>query len=76
MTIKQTKIEKPEAVSYYALNNEINLPIDGKIPLHKDKEAARAYFLEHVNPNTVFFSNLEEKIKYLIENNYIKKKFI
>ena len=76
MTIKQTKIEKPEAVSYYALNNEINLPIDGKIPLHKDKEAARAYFLEHVNPNTVFFSNLEEKINYLIENNYIEKEFI
>ncbi|WP_270088512.1 class 1b ribonucleoside-diphosphate reductase subunit alpha [Sphingobacterium sp. SYP-B4668] len=38
--------------------------------LHKDKEAVRAYFLEYVNKNTVFFYTLKEKIDYLIEQNY------
>ncbi|MGY3777095.1 class 1b ribonucleoside-diphosphate reductase subunit alpha [Isobaculum melis] len=62
--------------SYFKLNNQINIPVDGKIPLHKDKEAARAYFLEHVNPNTVFFHTLKEKIDYLIENDYIEAEFM
>lgn len=68
--------KKKEEVTYFKLNNQINIPIDGKIPLHKDKEAAKAFFLEHVNPNTVFFHTLKEKIDYLIENKYIEKEFI
>ncbi|GAA4142681.1 class 1b ribonucleoside-diphosphate reductase subunit alpha [Sphingobacterium kyonggiense] len=43
---------------------------DDEYSLHKDKEAVRAYFLEYVNKNTVFFYTLKEKIDYLIENNY------
>jgi ribonucleoside-diphosphate reductase alpha chain len=43
---------------------------EGKIQFQKDKEAARAYFLEHVNQNTVFFHTLEEKLEYLIEHEY------
>jgi len=43
---------------------------DDEFSLHKDKEAVRAYFLEYVNKNTVFFYTLKEKIDYLIENNY------
>ena len=58
------------------MNNEINRPIDNAIPLHKDKEAVRAYFLEHVNPNTVFFYTLDEKLNYLIEQDYIEKEFL
>lgn len=76
MPVKQTKIEKSNDVTYFSLNNEINRPVNGKIPLHKDKEAVRAYFLEHVNPNTVFFYTLEEKINYLIEHDYIERDFI
>lgn len=67
---------KPKEVTYYKLNNELNRPIDGKIPLEKDREAVKAYFLEHVNPNTVFFYTLDEKINYLIENDYIEAEFI
>ena len=48
-------MNKTQEVTYFALNNELNRPVDGKIPLHKDREAVRAFFLEHVNPNTVFF---------------------
>ena len=55
--------------TYQNLNSEINLwGPDGSLQLEKDKEAARAYFLEHVNPNTVFFHSLEEKTDYLIDN--------
>ena len=67
--------QKQNEVTYYKLNNELNRPVNGSIPLGKDKEAVKAYFLEHVNPNTVFFYTLDEKLDYLIENNYIEKEF-
>ena len=62
--------DKP-AMDYHALNAMLNLyGSDGKIQFDKDREAAREYFLQHVNPNTVFFHDLEEKLAYLIEHNY------
>jgi len=57
--------------SYHELNAMLNLWSDeGKIQFDKDKEAARAYFLDHVNLNTVFFHSLEEKLHYLVEHEY------
>src|SRR5699024_12408651 len=58
------------AKSWILLNNEIMVKQDDEFSLHKDKEAVRAYFLEYVNKNTVFFYTLKEKIDYLIENDY------
>ena len=69
-------ISKSQEVTYFSLNNELNRPVDGKSPLHKDKEAVRAFFLEHVNPNTVFFYTLDEKLDYLIEHDYIEEEFL
>ena len=69
-------INKTQEVTYFALNNELNRPVDGKIPLHKDREAVRAFFLEHVNPNTVFFYTLDEKLDYLIEHDYLEAEFL
>jgi ribonucleoside-diphosphate reductase alpha chain len=43
---------------------------DGEIQFDKDKAAARAYFLDNINQNTVFFHSLEEKLDYLVENDY------
>jgi ribonucleoside-diphosphate reductase alpha chain len=43
---------------------------NGEIQFDKDREAARAYFLQHVNQNTVFFHDLDEKLDYLVENKY------
>jgi ribonucleoside-diphosphate reductase alpha chain len=43
---------------------------DNKIQFDKDKKAAKAYFLDHVNLNTVFFHSIEEKLHYLVENEY------
>lgn len=57
--------------TYRELNAQLNLyGADGLIQFDKDKEAAKAFFLEHVNPNTVFFHNLKEKLDYLVENGY------
>lgn len=69
------KLQKPQSTetTYFKLNNEVNIPVDGKINLQKDKEAVRAYFLENINMNTVFFHSLHEKITYLLEHDYIEE---
>ncbi|HUO36455.1 MAG TPA: class 1b ribonucleoside-diphosphate reductase subunit alpha, partial [Mycobacterium sp.] len=43
---------------------------DGKIQFDKDAQAAHQYFLQHVNQNTVFFHDLDEKLDYLLEEDY------
>ena len=63
-------------VSYFRLNNEINRPVNGQIPLHKDKEALQAFFVENVEPNTMPFDKITDKINYLIEHDYIENAFI
>jgi ribonucleoside-diphosphate reductase alpha chain len=63
--------------SYHELNAMLNLyGEDGKIQFDKDKEAAKAYFLDHVNQNTVFFHTLEEKLEYLVENEYYEQELL
>ena len=63
--------------SYHELNAMLNLyGENGEIQFDKDKEAAKAYFLDHVNQNTVFFHSLEEKLEYLIENEYYDKEVL
>ena len=75
--MKSPKLSKQtKKTTYFELNNLLNIPKDGRIQLDKDREAVRAYFLEYVNPNTVFFHTLDEKLDYLVENNYIKKDFL
>jgi ribonucleoside-diphosphate reductase alpha chain len=59
---------------YHALNAMLNMyDCDGRIQLDKDREAVRQYFLQHVNPNTVQFASLKEKIDYLIDNDYYEE---
>ena len=61
-------------VDYHSLNAMLNLyDLDGKIQFDKDVEAARQYHLQHVNQNMVWFHDLEEKLDYLIENEYYDK---
>ena len=72
--MESTLIESPAAVSaldYHSLNAMLNLyDADGNIQFDKDKEAAKQYFLQHVNQNTVFFHNLRERLDYLVEKEY------
>ncbi|MGT2844086.1 class 1b ribonucleoside-diphosphate reductase subunit alpha [Streptococcus hongkongensis] len=63
-------------ISYFRLNNEINRPVDGKIPLHKDKEALEAFFEENVIPNTKPFASITKKIEFLLKHDYIESGFI
>ncbi|MEY4390722.1 MAG: hypothetical protein RLZZ400_465, partial [Actinomycetota bacterium] len=65
------------AMSYHELNAMINLwDADGKLQLGMDKLAARKYFLDHVNQNTVFFHSLRERLDYLVENEYYEKEIL
>ena len=58
-------------MDYHALNAMLNLyDAEGRIQFDRDREAAREYFLQHVNQNTVFFHDLEERLEYLVENDY------
>lgn len=60
-----------EGLDYHALNAMLNLyGPDGKIQFDADKRAAREYFLQHVNQNTVFFHSLKEKLDYLVDKQY------
>jgi ribonucleoside-diphosphate reductase alpha chain len=63
--------------SYHEYNAMLNLyDEDRKIQFDKDRLAAKHYFLDHVNLNTVFFHSLEEKIDYLLENEYYEQEVI
>jgi len=68
------KKPKDSSYNYHELNAMLNLyGADGKIQFEKDHQAARQYFLEHVNKNTVFFHNLKERLDYLVEGEYYEK---
>ena len=61
----------PDAKDYHALNAMLNLYDDaGQIQFDADRKAARQYFLQHVNQNTVFFHSLDEKLGYLVDEGY------
>ncbi|EEH64337.1 ribonucleoside-diphosphate reductase, alpha subunit [Gleimia coleocanis DSM 15436] len=64
-------------LDYHALNAQLNLyDKEGKIQFDADKKAARQYFLQHVNQNTVFFHNLEEKLNYLVSEGYYEEEVL
>lgn len=70
-----------ETSNYLRLNAELNLwKTDDKgekyVDYDSDRKAVRAYFLNHVNPNTQYFHSLEEKLDFLIENGYYEKEFL
>nr|WP_263973369.1 class 1b ribonucleoside-diphosphate reductase subunit alpha [Rhodococcus wratislaviensis] len=49
---------------------------NGEIQFDKDREAANQYFLQHVNQNTVFFHNQDEKLDYLVKENYYEREVL
>ncbi|MGO1468379.1 MAG: ribonucleotide reductase N-terminal alpha domain-containing protein, partial [Microbacterium gubbeenense] len=60
-----------DGLDYHSLNAMLNLyDTDGNIQFEADKRAAREYFLQHVNQNTVFFHSLRERLDYLVEKQY------
>ncbi|NDK35277.1 class 1b ribonucleoside-diphosphate reductase subunit alpha [Rhodovulum sulfidophilum] len=70
--VTDAKPAKPDStLDYHALNAMLNLyDEDGTIRFEADRMAARQYFLQHVNRNTVFFHSLDEKLGYLVDEGY------
>ncbi|WP_166981065.1 class 1b ribonucleoside-diphosphate reductase subunit alpha [Paramicrobacterium fandaimingii] len=70
-------IATESGMDYHALNAMLNLyGPNGEIQFDKDKEAAREFFLQHVNQNTVFFHSLKERLDYLVEKEYYEKEVL
>jgi len=76
--VKATDTKVADAtLDYHALNAMLNLYDDeGRIQLDKDRMAAKQYFLQHVNQNTVFFHNLREKLDYLVTEGYYEQEVL
>ena len=64
--------------NYLKLNNDVlhTYRTTGKLDLAKDHEATRRYFLEEVNVRMRYFIDIEEKVRYLVEEGYYEKAFI
>jgi len=73
MSLKEIRTED---VTYYELNNQINIPVDGQIPLHKDQEALDAFLEQNVQPNMVTFKSLQDRLDYLVTENYYEADFL
>lgn len=63
-------------VTYFKLNNEINIPVNGSIPLAKDKEAITAFFKENVEPNRYEADTYIDKLNWLVKEEYLEAEFI
>ncbi|MFI2562607.1 class 1b ribonucleoside-diphosphate reductase subunit alpha [Paenarthrobacter sp. NPDC018779] len=73
-TAKKPLPEAYKGLGYHELNAMLNLyGANGEIQFEADREAAHQYFLQHVNNNTVFFHDLEEKLDYLVKNQYYER---
>ncbi|MBV6755676.1 class 1b ribonucleoside-diphosphate reductase subunit alpha [Rhodococcus opacus] len=69
--------DSTNGLDYHALNAMLNLyGPNGEIQFDKDREAANQYFLQHVNQNTVFFHNQDEKLDYLVKENYYEREVL
>lgn len=67
-------VNQEDQLDYHALNAMLNLyDENNQIQFDKDREAANQFFLQYVNQNTVFFHSLQEKLDYLVSNNYYDK---
>nr|WP_106783268.1 class 1b ribonucleoside-diphosphate reductase subunit alpha [Lysinibacillus timonensis] len=64
--------------TYLKLNNEVlnRYSSTGQLELEKDREATRRYFLESVNVRLRYFIDIEEKVRYLVDEGYYEKEFL
>ncbi|VDG24846.1 class 1b ribonucleoside-diphosphate reductase subunit alpha [Lactiplantibacillus mudanjiangensis] len=63
-------------VTYYDLNNEINIPVNNQIPLNKDQDALAAFLAQNVQPNTKQFDSLKARFDYLETHDYLETGFL
>mgnify|MGYP003601219243 CR=1 FL=1 len=63
-------------VTYFDLNNEVNIPKNGQIQLQKDQEALDAFLKENVEPNTKRFNSEKERLDWLVDHEYLERGFL
>lgn len=73
MPLKELNLDQ---VTYFDLNNQINIPKNNQIQLDKDQEALDAFLKENVWPNVLQFDSLAERFEWLFENDFIDRTFI
>ena len=73
MPLKELNLDQ---VTYFDLNNQVNIPKDNQIQLEKDQEALDAFLKENVWPNVMQFDSLSERFDWLFQNNFLERTFI
>lgn len=64
-------------MKHIELNNQVIIrDANGKLQLDKDKEALQVYLSDYIEPKIKKFETFEERIDFLIENNYYSKEVI
>ncbi len=64
-------------MNWIELNNQVIIKNEqGKYQLEKDKEALECYINDYVNTKIRKFENLEERLDYLVHNEYYSKEVI
>lgn len=61
---------------YFILNNMLNVPVEGQIPLHYDREALEEYLNTEIRDNLKTFDSIDEKLDYLISHDYIDESIL
>lgn len=59
-----------EKQPWFELNNELNLPEDGRIRLDKDQAALKLFLENEVKPKIKRFEKKHEHVKWMVENDY------
>ena len=59
-----------EKQPWFELNNELNLPEDGRIRLDKDQAALKLFLENEVKPKLKRFEKKHEHVKWMVENDY------
>ena len=73
MALKTLDIDK---VTYFDLNNQINIPKNNQIQIEKDQEALDAFLTENVWPNVLKFDSLVQRFEWLFDNDFLERSFI
>ncbi len=73
MPLKELNLDQ---VTYFDLNNQVNIPKNNQIQLEKDQEALDAFLKENVWPNVIQFDSLADRFEWLFENNFLERAFI
>ena len=64
-------------MNYIELNNQVIIrDKNGKYQLNKDKEALKSYLEDYIEPKMKKFDNLNDRLNYLVENDYYSKEIL